>query len=496
MRKTILSFLCLCAVGVSWATPWGVLHDYQEIQEEAKAGQEDYPYLIDVILQGGSVRVYLEGPEDMTDKERAQYEQEVNEGYQRWFSHTAKTIRQKNRTEEFADILPLLEEGIPVKFVNDKQDANINFKFVPRMVMKTECGSRTAAACYTRRYQPMPTIFLVEKTFSLRNMLSTTGRSRISTATHEIGHSLGLSDQYSINGGRNNSDIRYSTPENQASLMNRSDQLKCDDADGMVNLIDLSRKKFRGGLDGWKGFCKKSPVYVQGMVASKGPYFIGNLDKRYMTVDVVRNGVEEERLVFDDSITDDYSPLASRSHWNVTERDAQGRVVRTAGPNGEEAFFSYGYDLKWELVVKDGKFLLEEQTLRRKKGGRHLVTYAVGGGKYHRMNVWSLGHGAKLVYLNTGIGKKEGEKSYSVEMQISGKGKVDWTHWYGDYPGKEEEPGWKSDKEVKKIIAEMKAQSPGYSLKQEVNNSLTRAHAQEEQKRILKQMIEFASRPM
>ncbi len=70
---------------------------------------------------------------------------------------------------------------------------------------------------------------------------------------HETGHSFGMADTYRKS---KNSSREYRTSRYPNALMNRGPQLTCDDADGLINLIDRLNNYKRGGKKGWRGLCK------------------------------------------------------------------------------------------------------------------------------------------------------------------------------------------------------------------------------------------------
>ncbi len=70
---------------------------------------------------------------------------------------------------------------------------------------------------------------------------------------HETGHSLGMADTYPDS---DNASKKYRTSRYPNALMDSGPQLTCDDADGLINLIDRLNGYERGGKKGWRGLCK------------------------------------------------------------------------------------------------------------------------------------------------------------------------------------------------------------------------------------------------
>lgn len=196
------------------------------------------------------MRVSLQIPAS-DEAKRPKYEEMISQNYNEWFAQTAKIIRSAGREQEFADVLQILDRGISVEFSRPGQAADIVFYIVPFKEMQQACG-KTAGGCYIRG-NDMPTIYL-PKNQLLMALLSAGRVNTRRIGVHEIGHSLGLSDQYKQARNKNTHD-RYSSVQTGKSVMNHSGSLTCDDADGIVNLIDIAQGTARGGNKGWKSLC-------------------------------------------------------------------------------------------------------------------------------------------------------------------------------------------------------------------------------------------------
>lgn len=176
---------------------------------------------------------------------------------------------------------------------------------------------------------------------------------------HEIGHSLGLDEQYK-SGLEGNASRRYSSAIAGKGVMNKSKSISCDDADGIVNLIDIALGNARGGDKGWKSLCPKSPeYYVRGQSAMRGPYTITTEDGFRWKFEVYDKGkqVHSEEIVLEQM--PGYS-LFTPVPETVLQRDALGRPVLGQGPQGEQIYHSYFYDQQMKLVFRDGKAIRGE----------------------------------------------------------------------------------------------------------------------------------------
>ena len=129
-----------------------------------------------------------------------------------------------------------------------------------------------ALACVRMDAKPMRLFFMHRG--GLGNLL-TGGNWNV--LMHELGHTLGLADQYKY--GRHNASARYHTPDSGTGLMYKGRpgmSFSCDDADGMINLLDVAVfKHARGGADGWRSLCKKRAYkYVNGRPSSNDKYVV------------------------------------------------------------------------------------------------------------------------------------------------------------------------------------------------------------------------------
>ena len=383
MKQLLICISLFCST-FTFGLTWGVLDDFVDTTVR---GQVRYPYLIEHVLENKPIRVYVynaagvdfafdsqtreakmvEGEALAVDEDLAQTSYKVlMEGYNRWFQNAAQAIRRAQREQEFADILPVLERGVHVELVPSPTQADLRLVWLPnKRAVRFLCGS---SACYRRTSsrQTLPDVVVPHKKWWRPH-----ATQRV--VTHELGHSLGLADQYlpyQDNPGRNNADPRYSTVESGDSIMNHNTGLTCDDADGIINLMDIARRKVRGGAVGWRSFCKKPGYqYVQGTPVDKGPYFISAAQRganrpRELTV---WTPTEEITHSLEAAQQGDY-PLLENLPERVQERDAAGRVLKAIGRNAEEIYYMYSYDSTRRLVVKNGTWLAEEHILYTRRG--------------------------------------------------------------------------------------------------------------------------------
>ena len=363
----MLIFLVFCFAPGVCAAPWGVLVDYINEEDPSKNGEK---YLLRKILDKQNILVGIENMKVGYERGRTvllgHYSFEEHEvlglmladAYNEWFFNAARHIRNNRREEEFADLLPILDEGVQLVIYDGlENEQDIQFHFVPVQSMWQSCGPH-AAGCYlpATAINP-PRIFLPNDDKLLKRR--THGKATQQRLTwHEIGHSLGLADQYIVARSAN-SDSHYHSAEGRESIMESADELKqltCDDADAIINLIDITRGTRRGGDAGWRTLCPNSEeYYIGGAPAGVGHYRIA-LSQANDFVTLTSYDKKGQRSKVDNFKF--FTPRGDVS-WNeeeevVTEVDKFGRPVLAEGQHGENIYYDYTYERVQRLKIKDG----------------------------------------------------------------------------------------------------------------------------------------------
>ncbi len=380
MKKLIVFLFMSCWSVFLYADPWGAMSDYDqgflgsEQQTDEGVGEN---YLLAQILAGEPVRVYIYGNE--MENQQKDYQRLIFQSYNRWFSDTAQFIRHAKREKEFEDILPLLERGIDIQFVS-KEEADIMFFILPLKEIEKLCGG--SAGCYMSqmyRKERVPRIFLPQTSFWTRLFQDKKVNIK-GVGLHEIGHSLGLSDQYPLVRALASHPV-FSSETAERSVMNMGHEISCDDADGLINLIDWTRGMSRGGETGWRSLCAdRETFYSYGQPNTKGPYFIFSTDSSELWhLLTYQNGLRVNTQLFPMK-QDSAALLAAPLQETVLQRDGAGRPVLSQGKGGELVYYSYVYDRRIRLVTKDNEVLLAE--LRdlepKQKGQRQILLQFVG----------------------------------------------------------------------------------------------------------------------
>ena len=318
------------------------------------------------ISRGEPVCIRLENQTDK--KDNAFYLEKVQQGYQRWFSETWKQIVSAKRTEEFEDLREVLNAPVSVAVEGEGcSTPDLELYVVSKQTMWENCLS--ALACVRMDAKPMRLFFMHRG--GLGNLL-TGGNWNV--LMHELGHTLGLADQYKY--GRNNASARYHTPDSGTGLMYKGRpgmSFSCDDADGMINLLDVAVfKHARGGADGWRSLCKKRAYkYVNGRPSSNDKYVVeahGADDVSLLEFDS-KGALVRERLF--STLSKNYLfNLQAASPAVFQETNPSGQVIYEKRADGKEMFCSYTYEKKQCLFLQNEELIAMLSVLRQRNKGR------------------------------------------------------------------------------------------------------------------------------
>ena len=358
-------FLLLGVATLQAKAPWGLLGDYVNLQQPSLTGSG---YLMRKVLAGQPIYVKLNRESGFVNPRYDDLSRQIAQSYNKWFSNAQYYIEKQHREEEFADILPLLRDGIKVQVTDQNYD--IRIFFLPSEEIKEKCQNEQALGCY---YHDGSVIFLPTDDFFITISLHGI-RKRGRIGLHEIGHSLGLSDQY-LGARVNNSDERHSSMQERKSVMNQSGSLTCDDADGIINLIDVTQGNSRGGKQGWKSLCSDSQeYYVGGVPAGKGPYqirLLPGIEEVEVATYQGEKQVAFKHYPFD--IPQGAVPWKETTSRVNREFDRLKRPVRAEGLGGETIYYAYLYDRTIRVAIRDEKVLnyVEQQRAPKKYTGSY-----------------------------------------------------------------------------------------------------------------------------
>lgn len=378
---------------------WGVL----------RTAVENTDFAIDKLLHQQPV-IY-----DVSAEVSPQEENVFVHSLKQWPKQVLKVIEASGRADEFQDIVRLLRERtltVSKRKQGDSQSPDIIFSTgVVSACPEGQLG------CFKAVY---PRTLFVQKQ---------PPEKFAGVTLHEVGHYFGLADTYDEK--RSNADLTYSSdPSDFALMKSNSDDIRFDDVDGFINLIDLRLFQQNGSFPpraskGWNSLDPDSSNrYWQAMTLNRRAfdYWVdpGNASYIYHE-NVYREGrfrahrsavlgtepFELMRITQEDQVITDpvtrrvwqiISPVRINSVWyegKEEERHEQGmlkRVFTYAGPYGQGAerfikvYVNLSLTLPGEEERKFGQpvlyFIGEDGSVRYDKDSAYTLTaehYAVSG---------------------------------------------------------------------------------------------------------------------
>lgn len=348
----LLFFTALCA----HATLWGLKSDFIDETTHLPRGNTNTIHLLAPIVAGEPV-YYALHTDDF--KNVARYKTIIPQFFNAWFEGTLAQIKQAGREEEFKDIIPILARGADIRLTDNDEQARLIIHFIPLKKIQEKFGNGVAG-CVDSSQRPL---HMYLPTNRLRFILLSLGlQTQTSVSVHEVGHTLGISDQYR-RARTNNSDALFSEDTGAPSIMDRDNVITCDDATGLINAIDLVRGTSRG--EGWKGLCDSDVhTYQNGLTENKTGYRFIMDEYQHITLENYQNGKRASSVVYNVDLRNNASPFVRYTPVSVEQADAQGRPLKAVGPDGETFFYSYVYNVQMELIVKNGKIKQYNRSLR------------------------------------------------------------------------------------------------------------------------------------
>ncbi len=365
--------LCLFAPMLGQAAPWGIL---KEMPEETSFSV----YAVDNLIDKRPIRYAVS--KEVTPDEEAIFKANIL----KWPQETLRFIQQSGRTQEFADIVPILQHVLVLKKVFEQESPDIVLSFY-------DDPNDGKNGYFTEKDDKQP--------FSEIRINQNSRDGFEGTSLHEIGHYFGLGDQY--DSGRNkNSHTEYSSDVADGSIMlgdyTPNKQLTCDDVDGFINLIDLrlaqrhNNQFSRRAQKGWKSLCPGKNIYQEARTINRN-----EIDQRETSDYVVhkhlreyKNGKLQQEI--------ELRVLSPMEIFNVNrarvERDSQMNLIQAIYttkrvsitlPNGTtstvevpyERHFSYGQP-KQEEGKESVEIILTEMLNGKKFNSRVLYIQSNG----------------------------------------------------------------------------------------------------------------------
>lgn len=310
MRWGYMVSLLVCSMGTAWGAPWNSLDENSYVSnkpEKSLSKLVSKTLLPQLLERKEPLRYCIEGTPD-PDK----YAASVERVYTEWFASTARMIRQAKRSEEFADLLPLLEKPLRFERQACSYNAALSEMFHPNME-ETYWETNFASQPEQLRLVVLPKEMIeyvctgsehgeiiacaASPTLLGMNVLA---MSRVeesdqlewwSSFLHETGHTLGMGEGYALGAVKNNpffgsasgrkSVMRGQTKEDQA--------FSCDDADAVIAFVDASSfpgKPARTGKTAraFKSLCADDPIwFVDGRQQNRPPRATGDASRFVQT---------------------------------------------------------------------------------------------------------------------------------------------------------------------------------------------------------------------
>ena len=397
MKKIFVWGLMVCCMS-TLAFGWGLDQNVVVTNHLANQGKA-FPFLVHPVVNYQPIRIYfqrlraytaedrrlLTQPEEMTDLDfflrqngvleplnSPQFFTELKQAYNDWFSFATQELDLLN---EFADVMATLGAGTIIQRTEDPFQANLIVIVADDVsVSKQACRHQfreDACLLQTSSFDELPYLVIADK------LPAKTNRKWL--LRYAAGISLGLAPQIAPKRtelGTQLQDPLHSTPVVRESLMGGSLEFTCDDLDGLINLIDITRYEqaesypFRWYPFGWNSFCHDKTHYMAGIPTGKGPYFIlkdaDQQEEGHYLLTTIRDRKKTQRT-FEPSRTETYTPFQSHK-FRTVEKDSQDRPVHSVSKDGAEAFFMYHHGFEERLIVRGDEFLLM-QSIRSTPNG-------------------------------------------------------------------------------------------------------------------------------
>lgn len=250
-HRFLFFFLCLFAAAP--AAAWSHWKNFNPV-----LAKDEKPFLVHRLAgpaRNGEITFCTEG--NFPPEESAYFADCVTRSVNRWLSAVPFYIRRAGAEQQFADLLPLFDtppyvRQIPCPQSPSDPQPDLHLFIAPRQDIQQRLPRLTGGAFkWDRSVLYLDTSFFDEEKFER-------------TLTHELGHAFGLADRYNPGAAADGS-VFYSTSVFYPAVMNTSYQIECDDAEGIINLLDRITPSPRSRY-GWKTICRpneQSPVFYR-----------------------------------------------------------------------------------------------------------------------------------------------------------------------------------------------------------------------------------------
>lgn len=311
-KTSIFFFLLATGFCAAQAAPWGVVDPYIKEDENSTTIQGNHTHFaLHHLLSNTPLKYAITfetypGQTAQTDEQWAQRMIPlIHAAFDAWPQQTLEQIDKVNRQKDFKDIVHLLKpRRMPyTRVAADQADIVfnfINYKGAAFYYNKTDLTKQKSIRI------PNPAYFGDSEEAKIPNFL-----------LHEIGHYYGLGDRYQ-EGIEGNSPTYSTTGDTDGPAIMASSldsHLTDDDADGFINLIDLTlflqHGKFpKRAQKGWKGLSGK--MYARAKELNRQSFYDGNFIYFYNPDGTVRRKQNAHIYAYYNPLAE---PQAAQSHF-------------------------------------------------------------------------------------------------------------------------------------------------------------------------------------
>ncbi len=249
MKKVILSFLLVFSASVVFAAPFIVLEKYESSLFDKLIAKRPVQVYISVSLGAGE-------EETVVSSDLIHYTQTA---FSAWFENVLSrlTAQQQQSLEPYLPIIEYAAVAGHYQYTKDPSRADIKIHYTDVDQVAKKC-SGGAGGCYRLQSK---TIWIVYP----EKLTPPYGPRR--TIIHEIGHAFTMDDLYTLRYLKN----KKIGSGLQESIMNRSTELTCDDADAIVIALQRAMGKEQTSSQ-MTSFCNAERKFKDGRMASQEMY--------------------------------------------------------------------------------------------------------------------------------------------------------------------------------------------------------------------------------